>query len=95
MAIKNFVLNREVLGNQHLLELREINSQIDSRLPKHEERVEKIRKLVMDQKAKQEKHKESMERKRQQLKKVIRTATRHLIKYIFPLGKVEPSKRLV
>lgn len=73
--------------------LKVVNSQLVLKLPKHEEQVEKLRKHVIELKVKQEKQKESVERKRHQLKKVIRTAAKQLIQYIFPLSQVEPSKR--
>ena len=63
------------------------------RLPRHEERVEKLHKYVTGLKAKQEKQKETVDRKRQQLKKIIRTAAKQLIKYIFPISELQPSRR--
>lgn len=80
-------------GNQRLNILKEVNNQIASKFTRHEENIEKIRKRVTDLKVKQERQKESVERKRLQLKKVIRTAAKQLIKYIFPLSIVEPTKR--
>jgi hypothetical protein len=80
-------------GNQRLNILKEVNSQIVLKLPRHEEQVEKLRRRVIDLKVKHEKQKESVERKRQQLKKVIRIAAKQLIQYIFPLSQVEPTKR--
>lgn len=73
--------------------MNEVNSQLALRLPRHEERVEKINRYVVQLKGKQEKQKETVERKRQQLKKVIRIAAKQLIQYIFPLTQVEPSRR--
>ncbi|XP_031784462.1 beclin 1-associated autophagy-related key regulator [Nasonia vitripennis] len=81
-------------GNSRLNVLKDVNSKLVSKLPIHEEQVEKLRKHVIELKVKQEKQKESVEKKRHQLKKVIRTAAKQLIKYIFPLSKVEPSKSL-
>lgn len=63
------------------------------RLPRHEERVEKLHRFVTGLKIKQEKQREAVDRKRQQLKKVIRIAAKQLIQYIFPLSQVEPDRR--
>ncbi|XP_017762958.1 PREDICTED: beclin 1-associated autophagy-related key regulator [Eufriesea mexicana] len=81
-------------GNQRLNVLKDVNSQLALRLPRHEERVEKLHRYVTGLKAKQEKQKEAVDRKRQQLKKVIRTAAKQLIQYIFPLSKVQPNRSL-
>ncbi|XP_033192765.1 beclin 1-associated autophagy-related key regulator isoform X1 [Bombus vosnesenskii] len=81
-------------GNQRLNILKDVNSQLALRLPRHEERVEKLHRYVTGLRAKQEKQKEAVDRKRQQLKKVIRTAAKQLIQYIFPLSKVQPSRSL-
>ncbi|XP_076645287.1 autophagy related protein 14 [Halictus rubicundus] len=81
-------------GNQRLNVLKDVNSQVALRLPKHEERVERLHRHVTGLKVKQEKQKEAVDRKRQQLKKVIRTATKQLIQYIFPLSKVQPNRSL-
>ena len=78
-------------GRQHLVVLKDVNLQLALRLPKHEERIEKVQKFITTLKIKQEKQKEILERKRQLLKKDIRTATRQLIQYIFPLGLVDSS----
>ncbi|KAK9309470.1 hypothetical protein QLX08_000941 [Tetragonisca angustula] len=81
-------------GNQRLNVLKDVNSQLALRLPRHEERVEKLHKYVTGLKAKQEKQKETVDRKRQQLKKIIRTAAKQLIKYIFPISELQPSRSL-
>ncbi|KZC11185.1 PREDICTED: beclin 1-associated autophagy-related key regulator [Dufourea novaeangliae] len=81
-------------GNQRLNVLKDVNSQLALRLPRHEERVEKLHRYVTGLRAKQEKQKEAVDRKRQQLKKVIRTAAKQLIQYIFPLSKVQPNRSL-
>lgn len=73
--------------------LKDVNSQLTLRLPRHEERIEKLHRYVTGLKAKQEKQKEAVDRKRQQLKKVIRTAAKQLIQYIFPLSKVQTNRR--
>ncbi|XP_012272114.1 beclin 1-associated autophagy-related key regulator isoform X2 [Orussus abietinus] len=80
-------------GNQHLNILKDVNSQLALRLPRHEERVQKVHKFVTGLMVKQEKQ-EAVERKRQQLKKVIRTAAKQLVQYIFPLSEVQPSRSL-
>ncbi|XP_034942631.1 beclin 1-associated autophagy-related key regulator [Chelonus insularis] len=81
-------------GNQRLNVLKDINSQLVQRLPKHEERVEKLHRYVNNLKIKQEKKREDVDRKRQQLKKVIRAAAKQLVQYIFPLSQVEPERSL-
>ncbi|XP_054010557.1 beclin 1-associated autophagy-related key regulator [Hylaeus anthracinus] len=81
-------------GNQRLNILKDVNSQLALRLPRHEERVEKLHRYVTGLRAKQEKQKEAVDRKRQQLKKIIRTAAKQLIQYIFPLSKVQPNRSL-
>nr|XP_012154071.1 PREDICTED: beclin 1-associated autophagy-related key regulator isoform X3 [Megachile rotundata] len=81
-------------GNQRLNVLKDVNSQLALRLPRHEERVEELHRYVNGLRAKQEKQKQAVDRKRQQLKKVIRTATKQLIQYIFPLSKVQPNRSL-
>ncbi|KOC65641.1 Beclin 1-associated autophagy-related key regulator [Habropoda laboriosa] len=81
-------------GNQRLNVLKDVNSQLALRLPRHEERVEKLHQYVTGLRARQEKQKEAVDRKRQQLKKVIRTAAKQLIQYIFPLSKVQPNRSL-
>lgn len=73
--------------------LKDVNSQLALRLPRHEERVEKLHRYVAGLKAKQEKQKEAVDRKRQQLKKIIRTVAKQLIQYIFPLSKIQPNRR--
>ena len=80
-------------GNQRLTVLKDVNKELTVRLPRHEERVEKVHGMVSKLKVKQDKQKETVERKRQQLKRVIRTASKQLVQYIFPLSQVEPSKR--
>lgn len=81
------------IGNQRLNVLKDVNSQLTLRIPKHEERIDKIHRYVISLKGKQEKQKEAVDRKREQLKKVIRTAAKQLIQYIFPLSKVQPNRR--
>lgn len=73
--------------------LKDVNSQLTLRVPRHEDRIEKLHRYVNGLKVKQEKQKEAVDRKREQLKKVIRTAAKQLIQYIFPLSKVQPNKR--
>lgn len=82
-----------LIGNELTSALKKVNMDTALRLPKHAEQIEKLRKKVTDMRVKQEKQKESVEKKKQQLKKVIRTAAKQLIKYIFPLSIVEPAKR--
>ncbi|XP_015117644.1 beclin 1-associated autophagy-related key regulator [Diachasma alloeum] len=81
-------------GHQRLNVLKDANSQLVLRLPRHEERVEKLHKYVNGLKMKQEKQKEAVDRKRQQLKKIIRIAAKQLIQYIFPLSQVEANRSL-
>ncbi|XP_024938914.1 beclin 1-associated autophagy-related key regulator isoform X2 [Cephus cinctus] len=81
-------------GNQRLNILKDVNSQLALRLPRHEERVEKLHHFVAGLRVKQGKQKEAVDRKRQQLKKVIRTAAKQLIQYIFPLTQVQPNRSL-
>lgn len=73
--------------------LKDVNSQLTLRVPRHEDRIEKLHRYVNGLKVKQEKQKEAVDRKREQLKKVIRTAAKQLIQYIFPLSKVQPNRR--
>lgn len=91
--IKNSINSMNPTGNQRLNVLRDVNSQLILRLPRHEERVEKLNKFVAGLKILQEKQREAVDRKRQQLKKVIRTAAKQLIQYIFPLTQVDPNRR--
>ncbi|KAF7990810.1 hypothetical protein HCN44_000615 [Aphidius gifuensis] len=81
-------------GNQCLNYLKDSNSQLALRLPRHEERVEKLHKYVIGLKIKQEKQREFVEKKKQHLKKIIRTAAKQMIQYIFPLCQVESSRSL-
>ncbi|KAK0095124.1 hypothetical protein PV326_009180 [Microctonus aethiopoides] len=81
-------------GNQRLNALKDVNSQLVLRLPRHEERVEKLHRFVIGLKMKQEKQREAVDKKRQQLKKVIRIAAKQLVQYIFPLCQVEPNRSL-
>ncbi|XP_034192924.1 autophagy related protein 14 isoform X5 [Osmia lignaria lignaria] len=81
-------------GNQRLNVLKDVNSQLALRLPRHEERVEELHRYVVGLIIKQEKQKQAVDRKRQQLKKVIRIAAKQLIQYIFPLSKVQPNRSL-
>ncbi|XP_011496345.1 PREDICTED: beclin 1-associated autophagy-related key regulator isoform X2 [Ceratosolen solmsi marchali] len=90
--LENETRQNIIRGNQRLHILKEVNSQIVLKLPRHEEQVEKLRRCVIDLKVRHERQKESVERKRQQLKKVIRIAAKQLIQYIFPLSQVEPTK---
>ncbi|XP_058789869.1 beclin 1-associated autophagy-related key regulator [Phymastichus coffea] len=90
--IKSETSQNIIKGNESINALKKVNVDTALRLPKHVEQIEKLRKKVTDMKIKKEKQKESVEKKRQQLKKVIRTAVKQLIKYIFPLSIVEPSK---
>lgn len=89
------ICNDELIytGNQRLNALKDVNSQLVLRLPRHEERVEKLHRFVIGLKMKQEKQREAVDRKRQQLKKVIRIAAKQLVQYIFPLCQVEPNRR--
>ncbi|XP_032664663.1 beclin 1-associated autophagy-related key regulator isoform X2 [Odontomachus brunneus] len=81
-------------GNQRLNILKDSNSQLIQRLPRHEERVEKLHCYVSSLKAKREKQQEAVDRKREQLKNVIRTTISQLIQYIFPLSRVQPNRSL-
>ncbi|KAH0952400.1 hypothetical protein HN011_010263 [Eciton burchellii] len=81
-------------GNEQLDVLKDINSQLILRLPRHEDRIEKLHRIVNGLKVRQEKQKELVENEREQLKKVIRIAAEQLIQYIFPLSKVQPNKSL-
>lgn len=80
-------------GNQRLNILKDGNSQLSQRKPRHEERVERLHCFVNSLKAKQERQLEAVDRKREQLKYVIRTAVSQLIQYIFPLSRVQPNRR--
>lgn len=73
--------------------LNDANSQVALRLPQHEDRVQKLHKYVHNFRMKQEKQRDVVERKKQQLRKVIKTAASQLIEYIFPLFQVEPHPR--
>lgn len=90
---KNFyIINPSCFsGHEHLNVLKDVNLQLAQRLPRHEERIEKVQKFLNSLKQRQEKQKENLERKRQLLKKVIRVATKQLIQYIFPLGQVDSA----
>ncbi|TGZ57028.1 Beclin 1-associated autophagy-related key regulator [Temnothorax longispinosus] len=81
-------------GQQRLDVLKDVNHQLGFRVPRHEDRIEKLHRYVNGLKVKQEKQKEAVDRKREQLKKVIRTAAKQLIQYIFPLSKVQPNRSL-
>ncbi|EFN82376.1 beclin 1-associated autophagy-related key regulator [Harpegnathos saltator] len=81
-------------GDQCLNILKDNNSQLIQRLPRHEERVEKLHYIVSGLKVKREKQQEAVDRKREQLKNVIRTAVSQLIQYIFPLSRVQPNRSL-
>ncbi|XP_071554674.1 beclin 1-associated autophagy-related key regulator [Temnothorax nylanderi] len=81
-------------GQQRLNVLKDVNHQLGFRVPRHEDRIEKLHRYVNGLKVKQEKQKEAVDRKREQLKKVIRTAAKQLIQYIFPLSKVQPNRSL-
>ncbi|EZA61339.1 Beclin 1-associated autophagy-related key regulator [Ooceraea biroi] len=81
-------------GNEQLGILKDINSQLILRLPRQEDRIEKLQRIVSGLRAKQEKQREAVNREREQLKKVIRTAAKQLIQYIFPLSKVQPNRSL-
>lgn len=82
-----------MVGNQRLNVLKDVNSQLALRIPRHEERIERLHKLANTMRLKQEKHKDAVDRKRQQLKKVIRIAAKQLIQYIFPLSQVQSNRR--
>ncbi|XP_066589797.1 beclin 1-associated autophagy-related key regulator [Prorops nasuta] len=73
--------------------IEEVNKQLSMRMPRHEERVEKLSRYVSGLRAKQEKQKEAVNRRRQQIKKVIRVAAKQLVKYIFPLTQLERNER--
>lgn len=93
---EHFLINYLIflhVGNQRLNVLKDVNSQLTLRVPRHEDRIEKLHRYVNGLKVKQEKQKEAVDRKREQLKKVIRTAAKQLIQYIFPLSKVQPNRR--
>lgn len=89
----NYLISFLHVGNQRLNVLKDVNSQLTLRVPRHEDRIEKLHRYVNGLKVKQEKQKEAVDRKREQLKKVIRTAAKQLIQYIFPLSKVQPNRR--
>lgn len=91
----NYLIFNYIIGNQRLNILKDVNSQLTLRVPRHEDRIEKLHRYVNGLKVKQEKQKEAVDRKREQLKKVIRTAAKQLIQYIFPLSKVQPNKRYI
>ena len=75
--------------------MKEVNSRIISNLPRQEEQIEKLRKRAIELKVRQERQKEAVKNQRNQLKNVLRVAAKDLIKYIFPLSKIEHNKRYV
>ncbi|XP_057337203.1 beclin 1-associated autophagy-related key regulator isoform X1 [Microplitis mediator] len=79
-------------GNERLNILKDANSQIVQRLPRHENRVERVHEFIGELKNKQEKQRGNVDRKRKRLKRVIRTAARQLVQYIFPLCQVEAER---
>ncbi|XP_046607390.1 beclin 1-associated autophagy-related key regulator [Neodiprion virginianus] len=81
-------------GNQRLNILKDVNAQLALRLPRHEDRVDKLQRYVIGIRAKQEKEREAVERKKQLHKKVVRMATQQLIDYIFPISQIKPSRSL-
>ncbi|XP_015173689.1 PREDICTED: beclin 1-associated autophagy-related key regulator isoform X1 [Polistes dominula] len=81
-------------GNKRLNSLKDKNSKLALKISKDEEKIEKLHKLATTMCLKQEKHKEAVDRQRQQLKRVIRIAAKQLIQYIFPLSQVQSSKSL-
>ncbi|XP_014207064.1 beclin 1-associated autophagy-related key regulator [Copidosoma floridanum] len=80
-------------GQQQLKVLKEINAKITSRLPKHEVQTEKLIKYSLDIKFKWQQQRDAFEKKKQQIKTHAREIAKQLIKYIFPLSRVEPSDR--
>ncbi|XP_043273429.1 beclin 1-associated autophagy-related key regulator [Venturia canescens] len=78
-------------GHQRLNVLKDVNSQLVLRLPRHEERIDKLYKFVEDLKVLQVQKKDAVERKRLKLKKFVRAAARQLTEYIFPLRQVAPN----
>lgn len=82
-----------ITGHQRLNVLKDVNSQLVLRLPRHEERIEKLYKFVEDLKVLQVQKKDAVERKRLKLKKFVRAAARQLTEYIFPLRQVAPNTR--
>lgn len=75
-----------------LNELKRKNEKWTRSLPKYEERVEKLKNYVFDKGEDMEKKCGTLEVYQKELKAIARIRAQQLIRYIFPIEKVEPKQ---
>lgn len=63
------------------------------RLPKYDERVEKLERYVEQKMEKVEESKKSLSEEKEKIKKIARIRINQLIQYVFPITQIQPSKR--
>lgn len=75
--------------------LKDENRTRSKRLPICSERVEKLADMVVNSKANNSKRECAVKDLQQKLKKVIRSNVEQLIRFIFPIAVIKPSRRYV
>lgn len=65
------------------------------RLPKYDDRVEKLERYVVQKAEKVEESRSLLAEEKEKLKKLARSRVHQLIEYIFPISQLQPSKRYV
>lgn len=65
------------------------------RLPKYDDRVEKLERYVVQKAEKVEESRILLAEEKEKLKKLARSRVHQLIEYIFPICQLQPSKRYV
>lgn len=64
----------------------------NNRLPKYDDRVEKLERYVAQKAEKVEEKRKLLSAEREKLKKLARSRVKQLIEYIFPITQLQPSR---
>ena len=83
------------VGKPRIAELNKQRQERSTRLPRYEERVNKLERYVNQMVANITKQKAAVTKVHEQLKDVIRSSIQQLVEYIFPILPVQPMPRFV
>lgn len=72
-----------------LKELKQKNEKLSKSLPKYEEKVERFESYVAGKQEDTQKSKELLQKYQEQLKSITKVRIQQLIRYIFPISRVE------
>ncbi|KAG8325820.1 hypothetical protein J6590_058017 [Homalodisca vitripennis] len=78
-----------------IVQLNSDNEKSENYLPMYKSKVDQLEKYVVDHSSGVVARQQKLTEVRQELKKVIRARIHELVKYIFPISVVQPSRRWV